>query len=122
LVFENFLSILGALENNGIHDWSISSLVVKHAIDWNVRSLGVKTQRSNPKRVNVHELIILAIPSFVMKVEQVFTIWGFDYKLDCCLAPYVFGITHVYLLSGFDLRYNMTIEPNLILCHPVLPS
>jgi hypothetical protein len=51
--------------------------------------------------VNVQILVIFAIPSLVMDIQQVFMVRSFYNYLDLGLAPDVLGVAGVYDIADF---------------------
>ena len=67
-------------------------------------------------------LIVLSVPSLIMKVQQVLTIMSFDNQLNCCSAPNVFCVVDIYFVSWLHRLHLMTSNPVSILFHSLLPA
>lgn len=58
--------VLRTLQNNCVHDRSVATIVVEHAVNGDVSATGVEAERRNSMRVDVNELVILPVPALVM--------------------------------------------------------
>lgn len=71
--------------------------------------------------VHVQELIVLPVPALVVDVEKVFSILSFDDQLDSSLAPNVFSVTGVNLVSHFDCLEPALVNPLVVRLHALAP-
>lgn len=61
--------VLRTLQHDGVHDWTIATVVVQHTVDRYVSPTCVEAQGGNAMGVNVDKLVILPIPALVVQVE-----------------------------------------------------
>lgn len=73
-------------------------------------------------RVNINELIVLSVPSFVVQIQKIPPILTFDDKFYGCLAPNVFGVAYVDHVSRLNRKQSMTMNILMVLQHSLLPS
>ena len=124
VVFQSlpFCSILQYYSVHHLHRSSSTVVVVHHSVHRNVSPLSVESKRGHSMRVYVHVLIILSIPPFIVKVQQILPILSFYHQLNRSFAPNMLGVAYVKFVSSFYKLNSMWDNPFFVFLGSLLPS
>lgn len=82
-----------------------------HEVPRYVLSTSVGSKRSYSSRIHVNVLIVLPVPSFVVDIQQWFSILRQNFKFNLCLTPYILSVSHIQPFSNFNLFHYMFLFP-----------
>ena len=71
--------------------------------------------------INIDVFIVLSVPSFVVDIQQIFSIARFYYHFNCGFAPDVLCVACVDLFTRLDGFDNMTIYPFVVSLRAFIP-